>query len=260
MRRFASIAALLLTTFAAAADPEDRAICAGKDFRALERIKACSVIINGGRAGAEVFTSRGLAHAEVRDFDRALGDFTAALKLEPGLAEAFSGRGSVHMQRAHYDLAISDFSNALKERLDASDLFNRGFAFQQRGDYRSAIADYSSALELKPASVELLNNRCWARAVLGVDLELALGDCDRALALKQKLNTRDSRGLVYYRLGRFGDAIGEYNAILAQEPNNARALYMRGLAKVRAGEADVKRAREIEGSVGDEFERMRVRP
>jgi tetratricopeptide (TPR) repeat protein len=260
MRWFASFVALLLVTLSAAADPEDAVICTGKSFRAPERIAACSVIINAGGAGAEVLTFRGGAYAEVQDFDRAVGDFTAALKLAPAFAQAFSGRGGVHLQRANYDLAIADFSSALKWRTDAVDFFNRGFAFQQRGDYRSAIADYSQALELTPTSAKLLNNRCWARAILGVDLELALGDCDRSLALRQSPVTRDSRAFVYYRLGRFGDAIGEYDAILKQEPGNARALYMRGIAKMRAGEADVKRGREIDGSVTDEFERYRVRP
>ena len=94
----------------------------------------------------------------------------------------------------------------------------------------------------------------------GVDLEEALGDCDRSIGLDDNVLTRDSRAFVYFRLARYADAIGEYDVVLKKSPKNAAALYMRGVAKMRAAESDVDAAERLDPGVGTAFERYRVKP
>jgi tetratricopeptide (TPR) repeat protein len=259
MRWLGACSFLFSLGVAAAAEPVDLSVCTGKNFSARERIASCTALIDAGSTRADVYLFRGGAFATVPDFDRAFADYSAAIKLNGGYAQAFAGRGHVQIKRLKYDLAISDYSEALAIRPDADDYHNRGYAFMKRGDFRSAIADYTSALELQPKSATLLNSRCWARAAAGVELAEALADCDRSLAQRESALTRDSRAFVYYRLARYADAVGEYDRVLKADPKNAAALYMRGVAKMQAGLADVDAAAGLDPGVAEDFERYRVK-
>jgi tetratricopeptide (TPR) repeat protein len=81
-----------------------------------------------------------------------------------------------------------------------------------------------------------LATRCYARGLLGRDLDLALADCEGALKRDRKsAQALDARGLVRLRRGEFDLAITDYDAALALQPRAALSLYGRGLAKLRKG-------------------------
>ena len=89
-------------------------------------------------------------------------------------------------------------------------------------------------IRLSPGDPEALNNRCWARAIVG-DLDNALKDCHQALQLRPRYGDAfDSRGFVNLKIGRTTNAIDDYNAALSIDPRRASSLYGRGIAK-RAG-------------------------
>jgi tetratricopeptide (TPR) repeat protein len=73
----------------------------------------------------------------------------------------------------------------------------------------------------------------------------------------------DSRGLIHLKMGEFGAAIDDYNAALRVAPELASALFGRGLAKLKQGDAiggksDISTARTIQKNIGDEFARYGV--
>ena len=68
---------------------------------------------------AEVLTTRGLAHHNMRRYDKALADFSRAIKLDPGYALAFASRGETYLKLKRYDEALADLSRALDLRLTA---------------------------------------------------------------------------------------------------------------------------------------------
>lgn len=137
----------------------------------------------------------------------------------------------------------------------------RGNANLARGDYAKAIDDYDRALELAKDDANALSERCWARAVLGVEIDGALADCNEALRLRPNdSETLAARGFTYMRLGLFRTAILDYDAALKLKPDNAEHLYARGMAKVRAGdeeagETDLGAARAIDSKVEAAFTR-----
>jgi tetratricopeptide (TPR) repeat protein len=260
--------------------------------RAAQRAAACSALIDAGDGTADVYAARGYAYLQLRDYARSVGDYSMALQLRPYDAEAFSGRGYAYVLQGEYNRAISDISKALDMRPDAGDFYRRGYAFYLRGDRHSAIVDYSSALAMKPNEPTWLNSRCWARAVSGIDLELALVDCDAALRQARKnTDANDSRGLVYFRLKDYGKAIVDYDTVLGTSSlasdRKARAYFMRGVSKLRRGEAaapaaggevplsspafeghrramsaaeDIAMARSLDPGVDAYFKKMRIEP
>jgi tetratricopeptide (TPR) repeat protein len=65
---------------------------------------------------------------QTKDYDKAISDFTEAIKLDPNYAIAYFDRGMVYDETKDYDKAISDYTQAI--RLDP---FNFD-AYNNRGE------------------------------------------------------------------------------------------------------------------------------
>jgi Restriction endonuclease/Tetratricopeptide repeat len=90
-------------------------------------------------------------------------------------------------------------------------LAERGDAHERAGLYDRAAEDYGRLIDIEPGNAKAWNNSCWDRAVLG-RLEEALADCNEALRLApDDPATLDSRGFTYLKLGRFEQAIADYD-------------------------------------------------
>jgi tetratricopeptide (TPR) repeat protein len=113
---------------------------------------------------------------------------------------------------------------------------------------------------------EALNGRCWARALSGRELDLALKNCNAALRLRPKSGAiLDSRGLVYLRMGKPDKAIDDYGVSLQQSPNDAWSRYGRGIARLHKGltsegQADIEAANSAEPSLVERARRLGIVP
>ena len=56
------------------------------------------------------YYDRALAYAKKRDFDKAVADYTEAIRLKPDLAEAYWGRGNVFEKQRDHLRAIGDYN------------------------------------------------------------------------------------------------------------------------------------------------------
>ncbi|MCE9524206.1 MAG: tetratricopeptide repeat protein [Alphaproteobacteria bacterium] len=137
--------------------------------------------------------------------------------------------------------------------------YYRGNALLAKREYLKAIDDYDAALAIAPDDANALHERCWSRAVLAIQLEDALSDCNEALRIRPNDGeTLGGRGFVYLRLGFYRTAILDYDAALDRKPDTAEFLYARGTAKIRAGEveggnADMAAARALEPDIAQTF-------
>ena len=144
--------------------------------------------------------------------------------------EALVGRAGLETSLGSHALAVADLDAAIKlSPEDSAAFYNRGYARFALGDYERAKDDYSMAIAIDPKMARAYNNRCLVRAILGVELVRALGDCDTALKLSPlNLEVRATRGFVFLKLGDAELALNEYNLLLDADPNRAIALYGRG--------------------------------
>lgn len=140
-------------------------------------------------ATAQEYLQRGEERAGAHNYDGAIADYTAALKLRSDYAEAYNDRGHAYYWKGDAAKAIADFTRAIELRPAYPNAFNNhGAAYMASGDSKRAIADFDRALELKPNFRHAYVNRANAR--LGSDWRQALDDFheagmnpERALAL-----------------------------------------------------------------------------
>jgi tetratricopeptide (TPR) repeat protein len=226
---------------------------------------------------ADAYRNRGLAYAIGHDLDHALADYDRAIEIEPGNPHGFLVRGSAFFERKDDVRAIADYSRAiaLDPRYSAA-LSKRALAYRRLGDHAKAIADYDRLIALDAddavswiergatyleahqdarglqdydQAVRIAgqyawpwSTRCWARGLAG-RLEEALADCNAALRIDpdEATDTFESplanRGVLRLKLKDYDAAIADFDASLQHDPHVARALYGRGLARARQGDA-----------------------
>ena len=120
------------------------------DIQICDAAIARSWVTAGETANALV--DRGTLHLVRGENDKAIGDFTLAIKQDPGLASAYNDRGVALSSQHRQAEAIGDFSRALALKADNADrvLFNRAMAYEDTGDFKSAYLDYLEAAALNP--------------------------------------------------------------------------------------------------------------
>src|SRR5262245_65847149 len=64
--------------------------------------------------GAEEANERGFSHAEKGDHDKAIADFTEAIRLDPKNATACYSRALSYDLKGDHDKAIADFTEAIR--------------------------------------------------------------------------------------------------------------------------------------------------
>jgi len=176
----------------AAAEPSPQwQLCTDKgQVEPDRRIAACTAVIESGRETkhdqAVAFTTRGTAYYRKRDLDRAIADYSEAIRLDPNYALPFANRGRMYVAKGDRARGIPDFTEAI--RLDPKDghfFSDRGNAYYGTGERDRAIADYNEAIRLDPKLVLPF----WNRGVADLDagaLAQAVADFSRASELDPK--------------------------------------------------------------------------
>ena len=183
---------------------------------------------------------RAMAHLANRQPLLSANDLDAAITLAPGDAEARLARAQYRLRTSNAMGALDDLKAADATLAPSSDARMRLAGLYDAADaYEPSLASYDQWLRSHPEDHDravAFNGRCWARALLGRDLDKALADCDSALRLRPgEASFLDSRGLVRFRRGELDKAMADYNAAVAAEPRNAWSLYMRNIVERRTG-------------------------
>lgn len=188
---------------------------------------------------ARAFYNRGNTYGDMGEHDRAIEDFSQAIRLNPQYAKAFYNRGVTHAYKRAYDRAIQDFAQAVQlNPNDDKALYNLGKAYADKGDYDRAIEAYGRAIRVNPSLAAAFYNRGLAYAHKG-DSDRAIQDFDHAI----RLNPNDASA--FYNLGRacldkgdYDGAIRANDQAIRLDPKKAEAFNNRGAAYQAKGEYD----------------------
>jgi tetratricopeptide (TPR) repeat protein len=170
----------------------DQARCVNEGFAFSldEQISGCTAVLGSGRGTAAnravAYYYRGLAHYDKRDYDRAIADYSEAIRLNPSEASAYNGRGNAYHDKREYDLAI---------------------------------ADYTRAIEIDPKNAGYYDNRARIHLKTGRAAQ-GLPDAERALQLSPyDTSSLETRGHIFESLGRREEAIADFRRVLDINPD-----------------------------------------
>ena len=107
---------------------------------------------------SSIYTNRAEAYGRGEEA-KALADLDQAIWLAPARARCYQARGQTYFEMGDFDKALADFSEAL--RLEPNSGYHsayhseypyedRGFTYLEKGDFDNALAEFSKAFELKP--------------------------------------------------------------------------------------------------------------
>jgi len=129
---------------------------------------------------------------------------------------------------------------------------NRGVAHKFKGEYDRALEDYEQAILLNPSFANAYNNRGVIYR-LKDEYDRAIRDYDQAIWLD-----RNVPAFFYNRAIAYSEK-QDYDRALRFNSKNTLALYGKGLAEMKngdaqAGMADIAAAKAINPNVAEEFE------
>jgi lipoprotein NlpI len=113
----------------------------------------CGAVIESPAASdddkAHAYSARGMAHLAQDEFDAALSDMSAALKLKPEIAALYSLRSQVYVAEGEFGHAVDDLNEAIQRAPGQALLYSaRGDAYEGIGDADQAVADHVQAVRL----------------------------------------------------------------------------------------------------------------
>ncbi|MCH9051774.1 MAG: tetratricopeptide repeat protein [Proteobacteria bacterium] len=151
------------------------------------RIAACTRNIQSGRFTggnlAVAFTNRGLAYKRKGQWDRAIADYSEAIRLKSDVAQVFNNRGNAYYYKGQLDRALKDYDDAIRLQPDLAEAFsNRGNVYRKKGRFDRAIEEYDRAIRFSPDNAQVFADRGLAYEKKG-ESSRALRDFEKAYAL-----------------------------------------------------------------------------
>ena len=144
-----------------------------------------------GKDNDMVYYNLGMAYFKQRQYDKSIYQFTKALELVPGKGNerkfnVLKGRANAFQKSKEFDNAIKDYSAAIRlipKHEDIKDIYhNRAWSYIDKGNYDKAIEDFSSAISIDPKLDESYYGRAyvWYKKA---DLQRAIIDAKEAVKL-----------------------------------------------------------------------------
>ncbi len=171
----------------------------------VRQVTGCSKLIARDEFDNEmlsfIYQNRAIAFFMKGKTERALADFTTAIRLNPKNDMAYQNRGKANLELGRLYEAMHDLDLALALNPDsAKSLANRGLVWLLEGQYGEALDDLNRSIVLNPASPNALNSRGAVFEKMGMidrairDYQMAL-EIDPGLAIARINLNRLGRGV-----------------------------------------------------------------
>lgn len=202
----------------------------GETFTPEQSIRGCSDIISmrsvTGDGRAQAYKLRGDHYRELRDYQRAVADYTQVIRMRGDHPGAYYRRSEVYLAQSQFDLAL---------------------------------ADADRVIALSPDTPGGFRVRCDIRVAQNLELAAARQDCNRALEINS-IDTAalSARGVLNLRSGANQEAWTDFDAAIFNGRADARTLYGRGIAglrlgRTREGRADIAAAERLQPEITATF-------
>lgn len=188
------------------------------------------------------YNLRGIAWNAAGDHDKAIADFSEAIRLAPADALQFRNRGNCWTAKGDHASAIKDYSEAIRlNPRDAISYYNRGLAWYAGKDWQKSIEDCRKAIELDANYPLPCNHLAWLLATCPDprfrDGAQAVEQGTRACELSQWANSGwiGTLALASAEAGDFEQAIKWLNRAIELDPDSHQKIRQEMLALFQQG-------------------------
>jgi tetratricopeptide (TPR) repeat protein len=185
------------------------------------------------RAGILYFL--GDSYRQTGELDKAIASLTKSIEIMPETI-SYVTRADAHLAKGNCDRAIDDYTEAIRQNPEDPQIhFSRGTAYNAKGANAKAIADFNEAIRLEPRFGPAYAERAESYRATG---NKAAADQDdkraRELALKPPTSTEAfeclKRGVQLLENGAIDEAMVQFNESIRLEPDNPLLYLQRGVA------------------------------
>lgn len=174
---------------------------------AFEKIEQCSRAIRARMSKKQIeraYLRRGNAFMEMGRFADAIGDFSAAIRINPKIAGYYDNRQNAFKALGRLKEALDDANRTIKLAPTYSFAYrSRGLVRAEMGALGSAIADFNAAISFNPLDAGIFVDRGKLFGKAGRTSD-AIDDFSKAVQINPKaFEAYRERGLLYKRIGDF---------------------------------------------------------
>jgi tetratricopeptide (TPR) repeat protein len=206
-----------------------------------KRILACNDLLaehgddDGDRSG--LIAARGSAYYMLRNYQRAMIEYSTAIRLDPKDSSSHYNLGLVHEQLGERLRAVDEYGEAIRiDPKNAGAYARRGLILLDTNRLDRAISDFTRAHELEPGNSVPLANRGIAYAWKN-DRQRAEQDFQSVRASDpSKIVVLRGQALLAMNNGDTTSAVRYLTSAIDRDPNDAWSLSMRAEAYKRQGE------------------------
>jgi tetratricopeptide (TPR) repeat protein len=121
---------------------------------------------------AEIYNFKGKVNLEKNLSEKAIGDLSNALEINPYYVDALINRGKAYVLKKRYSDALKDFNHALEIDNKQAPIYNyRGEIYLLKKIHDKAIEDFTTAINLSPMYSDAYLNRALAYKASGMKEE-----------------------------------------------------------------------------------------
>lgn len=188
-------------------------------------------------ANPEAPNAMGLAYASQKQYDKALGEFDAALKISPKFTQATKNKADAYALKGDVKAAVEAYEATIRTNPKYLEAYVRlGLLYHQNNDRGKAIETFRRAIAVDPSYPLAYNDLAWILAQEGKELDEALKLAQTAVKLAPRYaDAQDTLGFVYFRMARYDDAIRVLGTAKSLRPNHAETLAFLGMAYYEKG-------------------------
>ncbi len=166
-------------------------------------------------------TTVGITNLNLKQYDKAIADFSQAIEIDSDYARAYNNRGVLYKDIKQYDKAIDDYSHAIEiDPKNPTAWYSRGNAYNDLHQYDNAVADYSRAIEIDPKDTDAYNSRGIAYRNIQ-QYDRAISDFSKALEIDPKYTyAYNGLGRTFYDLQQYEKSIANYTRLIELDTGN----------------------------------------
>ena len=202
-----------------------------------DKLEALSKAIELDSSSKNNYVARAKFFWRELKYDAAVRDFTKALNIDPKDADILTSRGFVFVNGLEqFDNAIKDFSKVIALAPKEINAYNsRAYTYWRMQNYQKSLEDYQKVVELEPKNLSAYQMLASTYDNMK-NFEMSASTYTELIKIKPTAQYYNNRGWALSNVGKFKEAMPDFDKAISLEPKDGIYYKNRGNAKNKLGQ------------------------